>query len=277
MGPPTSTSNFDPDALLKPLSQHNYPKLRFWRKQDWIGSKELETTEIHNKMGLRGKSRISTGENVSFGFVEDENGLTVNGFRISEITSVMREIWMELYDRNMAPVTWGKGSSTVRNFYRTEMYKRIRELRYCENHWKVDYFATVNYSGWYRQHVVKDIKPKTEEDASMNRDDSDDYMHLPQKRLPTNPAAPLKKFKKLKIPIPEKPRSKTPDSVLSISTSPGSITQDFSSDSTPSTSPINSSTPLPSVPNPSAISSSCESQAADMQHPKLDKEDKGMS
>jgi len=251
-------------------------------------------------MGLRGKSRISAGENVSYGFVEDENGLTVNRFHISKITSVMREIWMELYDQNMALATWGKGSSTVRNFYRMEMYKRIPELHYCENHWKVNHFAMMNYSRWYCQHVSKDSKvPKLEEDASMNRvmgsNDSDNYMHLLQKRLQTTPAAPLKKFKKLKIPIAENPRSKAPDSVHNISTSPGSTTQDFSSnstpststtqdlsaDSTPATSPIDSSTksipPVPSMPNLSAIPSSSASEAADMQHLKLRQEDEGMS
>lgn len=202
-----------------PLLQQNYPKIRFWRKQDWVGSKDQETTEIHNKMGLRGKTRIAAGENVSFGFVEDINGLTVNGFCVSEITSVTREIWAELHDRNMAPTTWGKSSATTRNFYRMEMYKRVPELQYCENHWKADHLTTMNYSGWYRKHILGgsgNRLPKIEKDLDAQTDnaadhDENDYMHLPQKRLSMDPIPPAKKNKKFNVPMLPKPREKTPD------------------------------------------------------------------
>jgi hypothetical protein len=109
------------DSLLVPLEQHQYPKVKYWRKQDWLGSKNQLVTEAHNKIGMRGKTRIAAGENVSYGFVEDENGLTVNGFRMSTITQQMREIWAEIHDKNMAPQTWGKGTPMVKNFFRAEM------------------------------------------------------------------------------------------------------------------------------------------------------------
>jgi hypothetical protein len=178
-------------------------------------SKSQITTEVNNKIGLRGKSRIAAGLNVSYGFVEDETGNPVSGFRISDITSQMREIWRELESKGMAPATWGKSNSTVRNFFRKRMYDLAPELRLCENNWKLDHLATLTYPGWYRKHVLKDSGTlKTEDDvvvSDVKLNDPDEYMQLPQKRWSSLPGVPSKKLKKFKVPPQPKQDGNTRD------------------------------------------------------------------
>ena len=122
--------------------------------------------EVNNAIGLRGKSHIAAGANVTFGFVEDSNGVVVDGFYISQLMGFMREVWLELLQKNLAPTTWGQGAATVCNFFQIEVYKHFPDLRLCENHWKVDYIATTNYPGWHRKFVIEARKPKKEDNES---------------------------------------------------------------------------------------------------------------
>jgi hypothetical protein len=72
-------------------------------------------------------------------------------------------VWIELFDRNKAPSTWGKASLEARNMYHSELEKRWGFLRCCENHWKVDTLTTAHYSQWYLAHKAKVVSIKAAE------------------------------------------------------------------------------------------------------------------
>jgi len=72
-------------------------------------------------IGAPGKARASQGENVTMWFVEDQNGVVVDGFRASAIRKFSREIWLGLANIGKAPKTWGKIDARVAAEYRTEM------------------------------------------------------------------------------------------------------------------------------------------------------------
>ena len=118
------------------------------------------------------------------------------------------------------------------------MYKRIPELRYCENHWKVDHLATINYPGWYSKHIMKEKAPKIEERTNMSETagsgNSDEYMHLPQKRGQMGCQAPPSKKRQFKVPLPVKAEG----SSTGISTSSSSTLEDSLSDTPPPISPV---------------------------------------
>lgn len=178
------TSHSDSTTLLAPLDRKDYPQVKFWRRQDW-SSRTATTTVVNNQVGGRGKSRIAAGINVKFGFVEDKNGFPVDGFRISGITNQIREIWRECHSKDIVPTTWGKGTSSFKTFFHLQMYEYAPELRLCEDHWKLEQIATINYSGWYRKYVLGDGNSRSDQEGDMGdtKDvtNGDEYMHLPQK------------------------------------------------------------------------------------------------
>jgi hypothetical protein len=187
------------NPLLAQLAQVNYPKVKFWTRNSWnkcdTGFADIET-DTHD-VADRGPGRQAQGVNVTYTFVEDENGALLNGFTTRGINATAREIWQELKKRNKAPKTWLTGTSTtIRNFYRVEMYRRHPELRFCENHWKVDFVASHSYPGWYRRHVLGKNGMK---DESSDETPSSTASILPRKR----PALTRKSSgrpKKLKVP-----------------------------------------------------------------------------
>jgi len=196
-----------PDILSASLYEENYPNIRFWHRKTWIESKSQEPTKLNNQVGMHGKTRISSGENVTLGYVEDENGNSIDGYRVSQITSLTREIWMHLRNKGLAPEAWSKGSLPVHNYYRSEMYKRFPELRLCEGHWKADFIATNSYSGWYRTHVkITNDKHertcKTEDGYGEQCAEGETSNQVPQKRVSTGTSTIAKK----KFKIPEVPQ-----------------------------------------------------------------------
>jgi hypothetical protein len=66
-----------------------------------------------------------------------------------------RELWAGLNGIGKAPKTWGKVDAAVAAQYRNEMERKFAELRLCDNHWKSDFIATLNYPSWYNNNVKK--------------------------------------------------------------------------------------------------------------------------
>ena len=199
----TTHASSNTRELLTPLDKARYPDVKYWRKNEW-NRRPTTTTVVNAQAGVKGRQRRAAGINVNCGFVEDEDGIPVDGYRVTAISNRFREVWRECHSRGIAPPTWGKGSATFRDFVRIQMYKYASELRLCEDHWKLDFLATMNYPGWYRKHVLGEDSDK-EDGGNVdkeNRDkNNDDYMHLPQKRGSTAVPQPSKKKKKLKIPV----------------------------------------------------------------------------
>ena len=187
----------------------------------------------------RGPARQAQGLNMLFTFAEDENGTCLSGFTMRAMNATAREIWQELKKRGKAPKTWLTGTPTsVRNFYRVEMYRRHPELRLCENNWKVDFIASHSYPGWSRRHLLGKIV-KGEESS-----DDPPISTLPQKRAALTSKSSAHP-KKLKVPTAPKPKAgpKPVTEVLDTSTE----TVASSSETKTSPEPVSPATPTSSV------------------------------
>ena len=185
--------------MLVQLNQADYPRVKFWERNAWNKTDAaLADIDVDSNVTERGPARQAQGVNVSFTFVEDKYGVCLNGYAIRDINATAREIWQELKRRGKAPKTWLTGASTsIKNFYRTEMYQRHEELRFCQNHWKVDFIASHSYSGWHRRHVTQSCKEDTGDDIPAQG--------VSRKRpLPSNTSS--KRSKKLKIPVAPGPK-----------------------------------------------------------------------
>jgi hypothetical protein len=165
------TPNFATTVLSEqPLTHSNYPKVRFWFRKDWINQKKekLGVTKVNESSTTGDKGRGPMGVNVTLRYVEDEQGVVVDGFRASEMRKFARSIWNQLARAGKAPRSWGKAELDVAAHYRREMHRRFPELGLCEYDWKADQLATDNYPNWISNRLQEvPVKRESSDTSSM--------------------------------------------------------------------------------------------------------------
>jgi hypothetical protein len=102
-------------------------------------------------------------------YVEDENGVPVDGHRATEIRRITRSIWVHLASVGKAPKSWMKADILTAEHYRREMKRHFPELQLCELDWKSDQIAIENYPSWHTNYFKEEIRPKSS--------DTDDSIH----------------------------------------------------------------------------------------------------
>ena len=98
---------------------------------------------------MRGKKAVAQGQNNACMYIENENGQSVDGYRLSSIRQLARAVWVKFAEMGMAPASWGKANLTLANKYKAEMHRWFPEFRLCENDWKVQQLATTDYPSWH--------------------------------------------------------------------------------------------------------------------------------
>ncbi|KAJ7116178.1 hypothetical protein C8R46DRAFT_1239453 [Mycena filopes] len=146
------------------LNQANFPLIRFWHRADFGKSDGVSQNTGANP---RGATLVSQGINVTGQYIEDANGVVVDGFRLSAMMKVAGQIWFGFVGKGTAPRTWGQASLDVITLYNNEMCRQFPELRYCADNWKAQRLATANYSSWYTTHGTE--KPAGKKPARKQR------------------------------------------------------------------------------------------------------------
>ena len=161
-------------AKLPPLSQAKYPLVKFWEKKVWksVAGSRKDTSEVQIKVYSRGGTRSSKGENVMMLYIEDTNGSPIDGNVAGGMRDFARSIWRSLYERGIAPETWGKATKEVRDEFCREMETEFFILRLCDNHWKANALATTIYSQWYRTYDKK-MRPHPDNDSTSDENSRD--------------------------------------------------------------------------------------------------------
>jgi hypothetical protein len=99
-----------------------------------------------------------------------------------------RELWASLNTVGKVLKTWGKVDAGVVAQYRNEMEQKFPELCLCDNNWKSDFIATLNYPSWYNnnvekqeqlKHVSVDPSPDTKRPRASMEDLIDPSVYLP--------------------------------------------------------------------------------------------------
>ena len=87
----SALSNDVSGANPAPLSHLEYPLVKYWEKKVWknVAGTRKDTSEVETKGGARGGTRSLRGENVMMLYIEDTNGMPVDG----NIASDMRECY----------------------------------------------------------------------------------------------------------------------------------------------------------------------------------------
>ncbi|KAH9025789.1 hypothetical protein EDB85DRAFT_1893701 [Lactarius pseudohatsudake] len=183
----SSQSSMSPDDAGHPeeteLSQSDYPDTKFWKREAWSKHEKelkdsLQLDGLGHQSGPRGGTRAANRENVMMQYLEEADGTTVSGAVAANIRTRARSIWIHLYNRDLAPLTWGDASKAVQDEYYNNIEKKFKVLRYCKNHWKAQAVATAIYSQWHGAYHLKQSK-RTIKAEPANTDEP------PTKRLKT--------------------------------------------------------------------------------------------
>jgi hypothetical protein len=136
-----------------PLNREDYPAVKYWYKHDWLNHLKNNTDSADVGMAIRGKSLIAKGINKTVKYIEDMEGNPVDGYRVTDIRSHARGIWVNFQIAGRAPSSWGKADAGAASYYRREMRLKFFEFALCDNDWKADLLATESYPSWYSNHI----------------------------------------------------------------------------------------------------------------------------
>ncbi len=191
-----------------PLNRKDFPKVKFWLQHEYRAfcktNKTITDPTTSHKI-VRGSTRAAQGINVTMLYVEDDDGVPVDGYRATTIRHHAHAIFARVHELGLAPPTWGAASTDVKNAYIEEMEETFEELQRCASSWKALKIATTIYPSWYRNHVLQLDSPEdhSDEDDDDDDDNPDDnqvetHSQSPQgeKRPRTSNSGPRKKSRK---------------------------------------------------------------------------------
>jgi hypothetical protein len=147
------------------LREEDYPNVSYWTREKWT-AREKDNNGISNggKTGERGGSKLARGINISMQYVEDENGLVIDGFCVKMILSASHQLFFQLREVKRHPKTWGAAGTETLWAYCEEMEQKFPELALCADSWKSKYIATQNYPSWYNSHSKVTVKAERSDD-----------------------------------------------------------------------------------------------------------------
>jgi hypothetical protein len=144
------------------LSRDKFPRLKFWTKEEWRASETTrkDSTEIDD---------TDNAPSVSTTYLEMEDGTPAPRTMAARIRKTARSIWISLFEHGKAPSKWGRASREVEDEYVNEMEKRWPILRFCEDHWKSNQIATLNYPQWYSHYSSRAAQVKSEDQIDFDQ------------------------------------------------------------------------------------------------------------
>ncbi|KAH9021390.1 hypothetical protein EDB85DRAFT_1895705 [Lactarius pseudohatsudake] len=145
------------------LSQSDYPDTKFWKREAWSKHEKelkdsLQLDGSGHQSSPQGDMRAANRENVMMQYLEEADGTTVSGTIAANIWNWAWSIWIYLYKRDLAPLTWGNVSKVVQDEYYNNIESKFKGLGYCKNHWKAQAVTTAIYSQWHSVYHLKQLK-----------------------------------------------------------------------------------------------------------------------
>ncbi|KAI6035802.1 hypothetical protein EDC04DRAFT_2897575 [Pisolithus marmoratus] len=173
---------------VAPLIPGNYPSIHFWDCEDW--DKYLESPEGQ------------TSKQGTMGYFEDKDSNLPSCKTAKAIWKVLHGGWVELFNWELAPPSWGRLSASAQQFIHSLMESAYPDFKFANNGWKLDYLASMTYPAWqkgslddngkWKQKKGKGPKIKDNEDE----DNSTDEVGMKQKGLvKSEEAGPVKQFR----------------------------------------------------------------------------------
>jgi hypothetical protein len=126
-----------------------------------------DTTSINQSAPQRGGARKSQNINVTMQYMEDADGVPVDGDRAGAMRRHARAIWDHFATKGIPVKMWTKTDSLNQQYYYTDMCQQFPELRLCNLNWKADKIAMDTYSSWYsNRHPATSFTIKNEANSA---------------------------------------------------------------------------------------------------------------
>ena len=113
-------SSLAPSTNTLPKRQ-DYPKVKFWYRRDWSTFKGANNSTEIGVEPVRGKTLMSKGINKNAKYIEDADGVPVDGYKLRDILAHARSVWESLKTIRRAPLSWGKADAEVAQRYHHEV------------------------------------------------------------------------------------------------------------------------------------------------------------
>ncbi|KAF8259057.1 hypothetical protein EI94DRAFT_1814046 [Lactarius quietus] len=109
-----------------------------------------------DEFGKRGPGRATRGENVMFWFLQNEDGLVVDGMVITRMWFLSKQVWSSMLAKRktLAPTWMNLMPAQQMEFY-LDIEDRFPFLRLCEDHYKARKIGTIDYTHWYKACIGK--------------------------------------------------------------------------------------------------------------------------
>ncbi|KIK73627.1 hypothetical protein PAXRUDRAFT_37069 [Paxillus rubicundulus Ve08.2h10] len=202
--PETEPTKFNPETLLQMssprpvtsmdrLSKETHSAIRFWDEINFLEWAESPAFQVENQGKLP--------------YLEQENGNPIPEETVCAMRKVLRGAWSELVQRKLAPLTWGKFSTTGWDLVHGLMEAAFPFLWFTNNGWKVKQMATKTYSSLHGRHVddngnwkskksQQDLGDEDDVDEDDTGDPEDSKLKMKKcKRKHAKSEAPYKRFK----------------------------------------------------------------------------------
>ena len=158
-------ASIPPSPASPPLSECDFPSVSFWTREKWTTHERVNNNVSNGeRTGERGGGKMAKGINISMQYVEDKDGMVVNGFRVKAILGASHQLFFQLRALDKHPKTWGAAGTETLRAYCQEMEHQFPELALCADNWKSKYIATQNYPSWYNSHGKEKIKVEVYDD-----------------------------------------------------------------------------------------------------------------
>lgn len=135
-----SGSRIGPVPSTPVLQRSDYPAIEFWHFHEYKNHLELTKGESNtDDPKPRGSSRAAQGINVTMRYVQDTDGVTIDGFRATAIRGLATKLFVMAEASGVAPPTWNKGGLEFQSKFSAEICQKFPEMGLCANDWKVKY------------------------------------------------------------------------------------------------------------------------------------------
>ena len=132
------------------LHSADYPLVHFWRRSaydQFIKRGNGETDGLATTKPRRGRPSYDES-NEKHPYLETKDGTPVDGIRLRTIGDRTRQHFTTFLRAKVAPTSWGQLDHDCFTYFRIEMYTEFEEFRYCEDHWKLNFWAQRKYTSW---------------------------------------------------------------------------------------------------------------------------------
>ena len=206
--------HYFPEISLGPdLLKEDFPALSdSWTRKAYESFKSRTTMGgVHGRPRRGSKAIKEDNENVMMTFVQDKNGVPVDGETAKAIRARAADLFSAIATlrEDCVAATWGQVDSNGKDFFYTKICQFWLDLRMCAFNWKANAVGAIVYPRWYKHFKLEKQRKRQLEN------NEEDGQNKRQRKLGPSPPSSFPQLRSLSQSPP--PPSLPPSPVVSSS------------------------------------------------------------